>query len=78
MGPIVLYTHTKNQEDPQSLGGEKDKKNLFWTQHLIPYDQGLKFLQKNHLAQMMGPIVLYTHAKQENHRVITITAAIGK
>ena len=26
MDPIVLYTHVKNQEDPQSCFGEKAKK----------------------------------------------------
>ena len=28
MGPIVLYTHTTNQEDPQSRFEEKTKKHL--------------------------------------------------
>ena len=35
--------------------------------HLIQYDPELSIFQKNHQAQTMGPIVLYTHAKnQEN------------
>ena len=67
MGPIVLYLLAKNQEDPQSRGGEKDKKgkkkHLF--ENLILYNLGSSLFQKNYLTQTINPIDLYTHAKNK-------------
>ena len=40
----------------------KKSKNTFFGQS-IPYNPRLRIFQKNHLAQTMGPIVFYTHAK---------------
>ena len=63
MGPIILYTHAKNWEDPQRRFGVKSKelKNTFFG-HLIPNNPRLRIFQKNNLAKTMGSIVLYTHA----------------
>ena len=65
MGPIVLYTYAKSWEYPQSRFGVKCKevKKPTFFGHLIPYNAGLRIFQKNNLAQTMGPIVLYTYAK---------------
>ena len=48
-------------------GQQKVEINLFWTRHLIPYNSGLRFLQKKHLAQRMGPIVLHTFVYNYEH-----------
>ena len=55
MGPNVLYTHAKNQEDPWSRFREKAKK----VKKNTPFIKNI-FI---HLAKAMGPIVLYTYAK---------------
>ena len=64
MGPIVLYIHANNWEDPQSRLGVKCKevKSTFFG-HLIPYNAGFRIFQKSILAQTMGSIIFYTHAK---------------
>ena len=64
VGNIVLYTHPKNLENPCSRFGEKAKKvKKHNFGHLIPCNPGLRIFQKNHLAQTIRTIVLYTHAK---------------
>ena len=40
----------------------KESQNTFFG-HIMPYNPGLRFFQKNYLARTMGPIVLYTNAK---------------
>ena len=47
MGPIVLYIHAKNWEDPWNRFGVKSKevkKHLFG--HLIPYNPGLRIFSE--------------------------------
>ena len=44
MDPIVLYTHAKNQEDPQSCFGEKAKKVLKKTRQVYNGPWVVKFI----------------------------------
>ena len=48
--------------EPFWIKVQRSKKNTFLG-HLIPYDAGLRIFSKKNPAQTMGPIVLYTHAK---------------
>ena len=46
MGPVVLYTHAKNQENPQSNFGEeakKVKKHTFWLLNPLHCDNKYKY-----------------------------------
>ena len=54
--PIIFYNHFTNWADSWSSFRKKAKKIQQHNPH--------KFVQKNHLAQAMGPIVFYTHAKK--------------
>ena len=62
MGPTVLCTCAKIRKILRAaLEKSPKREQLFWT--LNPYNPGLRIFQKDHLAQTMGPIVLYTHIK---------------
>ena len=63
----ILLSSTIKQEigkilGPVSENRPKKVKNTFFG-HLYPYNPGLRFFQKNHVAQTIHPVFLYNHAK---------------
>ena len=56
--PIVVYTNAKKLgKSLESLlrKGQKSQRKFFWTQHLIPYNPGLRIFQKKTSGSNDGP-----------------------